>query len=209
MLCITGTQRSGTSLIAMALEKSGNDLGSSLWDEEALGGYENDTICSFYREYLGDPTFPFDDYELYCPEDEILKRFFIGMNNRVVKFSYLLMNPVFGLIWHKYRSEDDTFLVMNRVKEDVVASKKRVWHRFRHDSSLLQQVATELEFNYRKSLCFLEEHYNVRVLQFPECVENLDGINAALGALDPEVQIRSTAWESVLDNNKIHFGESK
>ena len=63
MLVITGTQRSGTSLIARALEESGYDLGSTLWDEEVQGGLDNDLICGFYQQYLGDPTFPFDDYD--------------------------------------------------------------------------------------------------------------------------------------------------
>ena len=64
MLVVTGTQRSGTSVIAKALIESGYDIGSTWYDEIAQGGYENELVCGFYRDNLGDPSFPFDDFDL-------------------------------------------------------------------------------------------------------------------------------------------------
>ena len=203
MLVITGTQRSGTSLIAKALEESGYDLGSTLWDEEVQGGFDNDLICGFYQQYLGDPTFPFDDYEWPATEPKQ----FAAMNYEVVKFCYLLMNPAFVAIWHKFRPEGDTFLVMNRNKKHVVKSKLRMWKRFKHDSLLLRQSTSELLYgNFYTSVLLLGDlGYKYQWLDFPECVSNLGKINEALAMLDPNVQIDPKAWERIYDPSKIHF----
>lgn len=64
MLVITGTQRSGTSLVAQMFQKEGYDLGTEWWDDKAEGGLDNPLICAFYRDHLGDKTFPFDDMKL-------------------------------------------------------------------------------------------------------------------------------------------------
>ena len=202
MLVITGTQRSGTSLIAMALEASGYNLGSTLWDEEVQGGFDNDLICGFYQQYLGDPTFPFDDN--VWPEIEPGQ--FAAAGYKVVKFCYLLMNPAFVSIWHKFRPEGDKFLVMSRSKRDVIASKRRRWERFKHDSLLLQQLSDELRGNFYASVNLLNRlGYRYQWLNFSECISDLGKINAALAALDPEVQIKPEVWERVFDPAKIHF----
>lgn len=202
MLVVTGTQRSGTSLIAKALKYSGYDLGSTLWDEEVQGGLDNDLICGFYQQYLGDPTFPFDDYEwpVVGPEQ------FVNINYEVVKFCYLLMNPAFVMIWHKFRPEGDTFLVLNRNKSHVIASKKRRLERFKHDSLLLRQCVSGLLANFYASVILLGDlGYKYQWLSFPECVSDLEKINEALATLDPNVQIDPNVWKSVYDPSKIHF----
>lgn len=210
MLVITGTQRSGTSLIAKALIESGYDLGATWFDEEVQGGYENEIICAFYREYLGDPTFPFDDLGLSAPCGLSYVPDFVALNLQVAKFCYLLMNPAFVTIWHKFRPKSDTFLVMSRNAEDVVRSKARAWERFKHDSLLLQQTPDVLRFNFMRSLGFLLHlGYEVATLQFPQCVNDLEHINAALAALDPNVQIDLDVWKNVLDKSKIHYGGMK
>lgn len=202
MLCITGTQRSGTSLIAMALEESGYDLGSTLWDEEVQGGFDNDLICGFYQQYLGDPTFPFDDYSWpVVPSGQ-----FAALGYGVVKFCYLLMNPVFVSIWHKFRPEGDTFLVMSRNKQHVIDSKHRLWKRFKHDSLLLVQGALTLVGNFDSSIYLLRTlGYKYEMLFFPECVSDLGKINRALARLDPNVQIKSEVWARIVDPSKVHF----
>lgn len=210
MLVITGTQRSGTSLIAKALEKSRYDLGSSWWDEEVQGGYENEVICAFYREHLGDPTFPFNDMKLPTYPEGVIEELFMALDLEVTKYSYLLMNPAFVMMWLKFRPKGDTFLVMDRNKREVINSKLRIWDRFQHDSLLLNQSPEHLHANFEVSLILLEEFgYNIRVLPFPKCVNDLEHINATLAALDPNVQIKLGAWERTLDTSKIHFGGVK
>ena len=200
MLVITGTQRSGTSLIATALVESGYELGGIPWDE--VGGHENAAICGFYSEYLGDPTFPFDDYDWPVVEPGQ----FAALGYEVVKFSFLLMNPAFVTIWHKFRPEGDTFLVMNRNKGDVIRSKFRMSEQFDHDSLLLVQGPKQLFKNYLASLFLLADlGYRSETLNFPECVTDLGKINTALATLDPEVQIKPDVWERVYDPSKIHF----
>ena len=210
MLVITGTQRSGTSLIAKALIESGYDLGANWFDKEAQGGYDHEIICAFYRYYLGDPSFPFDDMDLSVPEHRNCALPFVGLDLEVVKFCYLLMNPAFVSIWHKYRPEGDTFLVMDRPKVQVLASKSRLPDRFRYDSRLLKQSADQLEANFGQSLYLLRQlSYKSWVLPFPACVTagGLNDLNYGLNYLDPNVQIASNVWERVLDETKIHFGK--
>lgn len=200
MLVITGTQRSGTSLIATALVESGYELGGIPWDE--VGGHENEVICGFYNQYLGDPTFPFDTYNWPIVDSGQ----FAAVGYQVAKFSFLLMNPVFVTIWHKFRPSGDTFLVMFRDKQHVIDSKIRCWNRFKHDSRLLQQAAGYLSWNYAASIRMLTRlGYGYEVLNFPKCVSDLGKINHALARLDPNVQINLTAWERVFDTSKIHF----
>jgi hypothetical protein len=202
MLVVTGTQRSGTSLIARALEESGYDLGSTLWDEEVQGGFDNDLICGFYQQYLGDPTFPFDDYDWPA----VKPGQFAAMSYEVTKFCYLLMSPVFVSIWHKFRPRGDTFLVMNRNPEHVVASKRRRWSRFQHDSLLLQQPDVELFGNFDMSVYLLRMlDYQYETLFFPECIYSLIRINKTLARLDPNVQIKSEVWARIVDPSKVHF----
>jgi len=204
MLVVTGTQRSGTSMIAKCFIEMGYDLGTSLWDEEVQGGYESEHICSFYRSYLGDPRFPFADFELseYLNPDYI----FSQLDLPVVKFSYLLMNPAFGTIWSKFRPDSgDVFLVMNRNKEDVVSSKRRLMQRFAYDSRLLCQSPTTLEENFVMSLDYLMVFYRAEVLNFPWCLDHLEAVNTKLSRLGWEVPIPSAVWNSVVDKNKVHF----
>ena len=202
MLLITGTQRSGTSLIAKARIESGYDLGSTWSDEEVQGGYDNEVISGFYRKYLGDPTFPFDDFDI----SEVDPGQFAAMDYEVVKFCYLLMNPVFVMIWRKFRPEGDTFLVMNRYKVCVVQSKNRTLERFKHDSLLLRQCVSGLLGNFYASVLLLGDlGYRYETLHFPECVSNLGKINVALARLDPNVQIDPGVWERIYDPSKIHF----
>lgn len=199
MLVITGTQRSGTTLMANLLREGGYDLGSDLWDE--AGGLENELISGFYRDYLGDPRFPFDDYPWpACPP-----RRFKLLNYKVVKFSYLLMNPAFVYIWHKFRPEGDVFLVMNRNKTDVVKSKLRLPERFEHDSDLLTQGPRGLAENFRMSLGILCGFYDIATLQFPACISSLGATNNVLRLLDPSVQIEPEVWVRLVDPSKVHF----
>ena len=207
MLVITGTQRSGTSLIARALIESGYDLGSNWFDKKVQGGYEHEMVCMFYRQYLGDPDFPFRDMNLPTYQDCTIP--FQRLDFEVIKFSYLLMNPAFVSIWHKFRPEGDTFLVMDRPKKQVLKSKARHWNQFDKDSYLLQQSARTLKDSFHRSLTLLRSlGYPAYLISFPACITagGLDEINKGLNYLDPNVQIQLEVWERVLDETKIHFG---
>ncbi len=213
MLIITGTQRSGTSLLAKALKMSGYDLGSTLWDEEVQGGLESDLICGFYRNYLGDPTFPFDDFDVPVVSSFTFGQLGAGLPGqawKVAKFSYLLMNPIFVMIWNKFRpveKHNDTFLVLQRPPEDVISSKNRYRERFAHDSVLLTQNAWQLEDNYDNSLDLIQAMgYNYVVIHFPKFLKwNCSKLNEHLRRLDPKVQITPTIWKEVVDPSLVHF----
>lgn len=208
MLVICGTQRSGTSLIAKALIESGFDLGTEWFDEEVQGGFEWPPACWFFRTYLGDPTFPFDDLPIDPTQGGKYKNFEFTHElegQLVCKFSYLMMNPVFVYIWHKFRP-NDTLLMLRRDAEAVCLSKAQHGSRFSHDSRLLKQSESYLRYNVRMSLKVIRKLYphRARTLLFPEEMD-LETINLDLLALDPRVQITQEAWDRVYDPSKIHI----
>lgn len=202
MIVITGTQRSGTSVTARLLSESGFDLQSNLWHEDIDGGYEHEVICGFYREYLGDPTFPFDNY----PWPHATAEDFQSVDARVAKFSFLLMNPILVTIWRRFRGTSDRLLILKRPTADVVRSKERVKDRFSHDSILLAQDPTVLRAHFDKSLCLVEKlGFEYATLPFPEFLEDRATMNRALGRLDPTVQVDRRTWSDVVDPSKVHF----
>lgn len=202
MLVITGTQRSGTTAAASLFKEEGYDLGSDLWDE--VGGLENETICAFYREYLGDPIFPFSNFP-GLPKGHA--DHFALLDLPVVKFSMLCMNPAFVTIWSKFRppSKGDRFLVMGRSKMSVISSKKASWDIFKQDSRLLQQTAGALRWNFRVSIGLLIGYgYPVSVMHFKDLMNHFC-INDYLGQMGCGLRIKEETWEKVIDPAKVHF----
>lgn len=198
MLVITGTQRSGTSLVARAIRDSGYEINSEMWDEEAQGGYENEAVCGFYRKYLGDPTFPFDDFEL----PTVQPAQFAALNFGVIKFSYLLMNPAFVMMWHKFRppASGDAFLVLDRFKGDVIDSKEARAHRFDHDSILLKQDEDALRWNFQASLFLLYRYgYPHKQVYFPE---EMDYLPSRISSISAKVRLDVEVWKNLYDPAK-------
>lgn len=212
MLVITGAQRSGTSLMARLLKDSGYNVGSRLGDE--AGELENEVVSAFYREYLGDPTFPYDDAKLpyLCEYNQIYSHGWTGVfanyHCDVCKFSFLTMNPAFVYIWHKFRppSKGDKFLVMLRNEHHIVQSKVRMKDRFKHDSELLNLDAPSLARN-RALSCYLLDSlgYKLQYLPFPRYLADLEETNKVLSYLNSKTQIRREVWEDVVDTSKVHF----
>ena len=201
MIVIGGTQRSGTSLMAQLLEASGYDLDSEEGDE--VGTAEHELTCGFFRDYLGDDQFPYDtrSWPHATPEQ------FAAIDLKVIKFAYLLMNPVFISVWHKFRppSRGDSFLILNRVKDQVVKSKYASWKWFSHDSPMLLQDAVTLEWNFRVCLGMLKDYeYPIEVLPFPGYLKNFEFVNRILVLLDPTVQITRKAWDDTIDHSRSH-----
>jgi len=213
MLVITGTQRSGTSVVAKLIAESGVELHNAApWDEGAMGGYEHEGICAFYRNYLGDPRFPFDDMELPDAPGGLFSNgwrgVFADMNPRVAKFSYLLMNPAFVTIWNKFRPDPrrDKFLVMLRSTQSVVQSKLRRHERFQHDSVLLKQGADVLEENRGISYNLLVRLYHSTwMLPFPACLNDREMLNGALRYLQAGIEVSEDVWDRVVDKSKVNF----
>ncbi len=213
-LVITGTQRSGTSVMAKMLIEMGVEMGGAPWDEEAQGGYEHILSCAFYRYYLGDPTFPWDDIDLRGHDPKhlgsALEPMFRHMEYTALKFSFLCMNPAFVYIWMKFRAGKDNFLVMHRNPEAVAQSKLRLADRFlEHDSVLLPKKAKILQYNFQTSvtlLAHLSAEYDVKVhvLPFPSCLRDKDMVDDALEGL-AGLHINRGVWDSVVDLSRIHF----
>ena len=213
MLVITGTQRAGTTLVASLFAHDGYYLGNTNKDE--VGGFENQTICSFYRDYLGDIDFPYADF----PHDRspivgVQQPFshvagsFAFLDLPVVKFSYLCMNPAFVSIWLKFRPAEayhDKFLILHRNPFHVIRSKKIKGHKFDNDSLLIQQSAAALENNFATSVQMIQNGgYENTIIPFDKLITDFV-INNYLAALDVDIRILRTTWEEIYDSDKVHF----
>lgn len=207
MLVITGTQRSGTSFTANFFKQCGFDIGSDFWHEDINGGYENIELCLFFRDYLGDPTFPFSD----LPVDNPCFRVLSQIDYPVAKFSYLTMLPMLIPIWHKFRGNRDTFLLLERNSYHVVESKGRI-QRFGSDSLLLGLSADTIEDNFNLSISLLNKYkMKYKILQFPDFLINFSQFLEAVAALDFEIGTdivsKKKLFYSLVDPSKIHFGK--
>lgn len=216
MLVITGTQRSGTSLVAKMFQHDGYDLGTTWWDDEVDGGLENPNIALFYRLMLGVDDFPFEGFrfpvesELVNPEKEARSRFqMLQYICDVVKFSYLLMNPAFVYLWHKHREGiDDRFLVCYRNKRNVWKSKMRHREVFARDTLLLQQRPVTMNGNFDTSLKVLGEcGYPYYVLRFEELLKGPDELNDAMDMLGYNYVFSQETYNAVVDLSKVHYIE--
>ena len=202
MLVITGTQRSGTTAAASLFKEEGYDLGSDLWDE--VGGLENETICAFYRMYLGDETFPFTNFP-GLPQGHA--NHFANLSLPVVKFSMLCMNPAFVTIWSKFRppSKGDRFLVMKRGTRAVTDSKAAHKEIFQQDSWLLNQDSWVLRENRAMSISYLKDFgYPISIMPFENLMYNFC-INDYLKQMGCDLRIKRYTWEKVIDPGKVHY----
>lgn len=153
MIIITGTQRSGTSTIAKFFHEIGYNFDSNLnFDSEITGGeFDNMSIDNFFSKYIGDPEFSFKD-KRQINNHNFQNEATMFPDCEICKLAYLLQNPIFIFIWHKFRGKNDKFIIMNRDKAAVELSKNNNWHRFHNDSVLLNQGEQEMKINFRKSL---------------------------------------------------------
>jgi len=200
VLVIGGTQRSGTSLMAQMLQHSGYDIDSEEGDEVGTG--EHELTCGFFRDYLGDSQFPYDTRSWpQCSPEE-----FAALDLQVIKFAYLMMNPAFITIWHKFRPAGDTFLILNRDKGQVYKSKQVSWDWFQHDSPLLLQEPREMEYSFNACLGLLNQYgYNHIMLEFPRYIQDRAVVNWALAYLDTGIQISEDVWDSTIDFTRNHI----
>lgn len=208
MIVITGAQRSGTSVIAECLIKSGYDLGADWYDQEVNGGYDSPIVCAFYRDYLGDDRFPFEDMKVpFWPGIQTSFKH-LGSDIDALKFCYLTMNPAFVSIWQRFRplNYGDQFLVMLRDPKDIIQSKRRILSRFKYDSELLNQDVQELARNRAHSTYLLRQlGYQVEYLPFPACLSELTRVNTVLARLDAGIQIKEDVWNQTVDFTKVHY----
>lgn len=207
MLLITGTQRTGTSFVANFCKQSGYDLGTDFWHSDINGGLESPDICKFYRDKLGDPTFPFSDFDEAVNNREYKP--LRELNYDVQKFSYMLMNPQFVDMWFKERGNQDRLLILMREAEKVCKSKTNSdirTQRFSTDSSLINLTPNELKQNWYDSFCrIMDYEIPFTILKFPNYMTDYNKVYNALnkkGGLD-KISENSKLWNSLFDDEKI------
>jgi len=206
MIVITGTQRSGTSLTAKFFKECGYDIGSTFWHDDINGGLENIEACMFFRNYIGDESFPFSDMPLTGYEKMNQANYKLtNIRSEVIKFSYLFMIPSFLYMWHKFRKNKDKLLILKRNTESVCKSKKRV-DRFQTDSLLLDQDPDHIEFNFNQSLKIADLlNFDYEIIYFPEFLYSFELFSKTILKLGLDIRDKEEVWNNLIDFKKVHF----
>lgn len=199
MIIITGTQRSGTSMMAKFFKLCGYDLGTDFWDDRIDGGLENPDICNFYRDVLGNNQFPFTRYWELIGTDTF--RSIHNLDLKVAKFSYLLMCPTFVTQWIKSRGKKDKFIIMWRDIRAVVNSKNSRQEFKQEDWSGLNQTAEELQQNRIISIDILKKHGLAYIIvPFPDKNINIQELSDFCN-----LPLSAKVWYEFFNTKKIHF----
>jgi len=206
MIIITGTQRSGTSLIASLFKEEGYDLGTSFWDNRVDGGLENPDSCNFFRELIGN-DFPFTKYWSMIERDQFYPLRNLHNYFKVIKFSYLLMDPIFLDYWYQIRGTNDVFIICWRSADKVARSKQEREHIFKkEDWPGLPTDAREINRVRWHCLQRMEMKYKMRtsIIQFPPPANPILRINKTLK--NEDIRLNPETWEKVYDPTKVHHG---
>lgn len=201
MIVITGTQRSGTSLMAKFAQQCGYDLGTEFWDDRLDGGLENPVICEHFSDLLESEQFPFKGY--WDMVGEYKRSLLSTLDLEVAKFSYLLMNPDFVDQWYKERGASDKFIIMWRDAEDIHKSKTMRDNIFgAEDHPMLNQSAEKINWNRHRSLRKMEEYgMQYHLVDFP----NIKDWQLTKIARFSNLKLTKNVWDKLYNVNKIHF----
>jgi|SRR5690625_5046517 len=207
LLVITGTQRSGTSFMAKFFRNCGFDLGTEFWDTRVNGGFESPDICAHYSDELQDPDFPFTGYWDMVENRERIPLKRIHEKLKVVKFSYLLSNPIFIEEWLTVRKGfGDTFLIMQRPLSDVIKSRRSRPEFDSEDSKYLPRDIEQMTENWHKSLSIIRQHGSeFFFIRFPDSDPNT--VVHKISTLIPH-QLPSNAveiYKTLFDPNQVQF----
>jgi len=206
MIIVTGTQRSGTSLTIKFFKECGYDVGSTFWHKDINGGLENIEASIFFRNYIGDKSFPFSDMPLTGYEKMNQANYKLtNIRSEVIKFSYLFMIPSFLYVWHKFRKNKDKLLILKRNTESVCLSKKRV-DRFQTDSLLLDQNSEQIESNFNQSLKIAKMlNFDYKIIRFPDFLNSFDFFSQTVLELGIDITNKFDVWNNLIDFKKVHF----
>lgn len=202
MLVITGTQRSGTSLMAKFFKLMHYDLGTAFWDPRINGGLENPDVCHAYKELVGTQDFPFSKFwSLTDKKDNFtpLK----DLNKPVIKFSYLTMLPEFIDYWFQQRGNQDHFLIMKRPFIKVAKSKKYNQIVFSEDWEGLDMSAVQMKLNHEKALKLLRFYgISYSIIPFPIISDFIPGLREFSGLDMPDAE---RIWENLYNIRHINI----
>lgn len=206
MIVITGTQRSGTSLMARFFQTCGFDLGTNFWDERVNGGLESPDVCNFYRDTFKDNSFPFSTYWNLIERDSFRSFYDLEKYYQVLKFSYLLSNSAFVEYWLDVRrGKDDRFIVLKRNADQVCLSKKSNPIFMKEDWKYLPKTGTVLEFWFDLCLKLLKDHFKVLVIDFPITYQSSEVLIEDIIKFTGLKMSKNTykIWDSLYNVNKI------
>lgn len=208
MLLITGSQRSGTSLVAKYCQSMGYNLGSDFWDDNINAGLESEAICKFYSEAMGMPNLPFKNFpysqENYPKLEDI--------ESKIQKSSFLMTSPDFVDLWYHRRQNQDKFLILTRNSIEIVRSKSHSPERIEifgeQDSSLDQDIEQIGSNWYESYMRIMEYGIDHHVLKFPEfAVDGAFELRSVLEGFTENIAFSApiglTKWRKMYDPSKI------
>ena len=203
MIVITGTQRSGTSLMARFIKECGYNLGTDWWDDRIDGGLESPDICNFYRDVVGSDQFPFTKFWEFNPQTTFHSFKHMDSAVEIAKFSYLLMVPGFVHQWFASRGNEDKFIVMYRDTKAVVKSKESRPEFGIEDWHELNQTEEQMSL-YRDISLRTMKYYGMEYVLVPFPMVNpksdIDVIEEFTG-----LELSMKVWNNIFDKSKIHF----
>ena len=135
MIIITGTGRSGTSLLAKILKDLGFDIHGG-WDEEINAGLEDSRVVSLNMKMLADlgcsdPALGWDSFR--PKKGFLIKKIYQGTINDLNSSLVAAKDPRFSItlpIWLKNGAKIDQVIVSLRPLEEVYQSKIKYRPRF-------------------------------------------------------------------------------
>lgn len=201
MLCVTGTGRCGTSLVAQFCKTMGYDPGGG-WRDDVNAGLENPQSVQWshqIHEAVSAGLLP----EFLAATGDAMRAF----DRPVIKDPRFVSLPHTLDVWLSVR-QDLRFLMLYRDEEKAVESSRQYlkWHGCglpfdRHVANTREAVK---RFLYRAVRAKLP----LRVLYFPEVLDDYDSLHEALtsfGGLAIDKEAGREAWSGMVRRDLVHF----
>lgn len=193
MLIVTGTGRSGTSVMARFLHEAGYDCGSTQWFPRVNAGYEYGPANDLNRAIAQDAergTLVPDRYF------ETIR----AVRLDVVKAPSFHFHREIARTWVAAR-DDLAFLVLLREIPQVIrsleANPEHFWNWHGRPSLVYRKICELWLELTRLGVPF-------RSLAFPDFLHRWDSVAATLSELGLPVDSRRGLWASLVDPEKVH-----
>jgi len=195
MLIITGTGRSGTSLIALWLKECGLLNYDSEWVDQFDAGLDNPESSRINKAIWqgSDP---------YYYSAEAKTKGISLIDYPIIKDTNFFSKHVLQT-WLPVR-KDMKFLICLR----KFGSVNKSWSRTKQLIRLRTPEQHESDFGKFISTCIFN-NVEFEIICFPELIDNYKNVYTAVKNLVPDLELdfeqAKIAWEKVCEKNKVHF----
>lgn len=201
MLCITGTGRCGSSLVAQFCKAMGYDPGGG-WRDDVNAGLEHPSMVQWGRE-IHHAVENGKLAEWVALHGDEVKAF----NPHVVKDPRFVSLPHTLPTWLSLRN-DLRFLFLYRDEEKAVESSRQYLKGHGCNLPLEKHVANTREAVKRFLHRVLRAGLPLRVLYFPAVLDDYDSLHEALtgfGGLTIDKNAGREVWSGMVRRDLVHF----